>query len=128
MKSYLKLIDWIKNYISYYVDINKSLQKRKIELLRHEFFVDNVRCSYVFKTRLKKFIKLKKEFFKTLQKLLLKFFYFVHVDNKKQLFINLNVNKKFDFEIHLYYIKKNYFKNLQLKQFSFRHVIKSIFF
>ena len=63
-----------------------------------------------------------------LQKLLLKFFYFVHVDNKKQLFINLNVNKKFDFKIHLYYVKKDCFKNLQLKQFSFRYVIKLIFF
>ena len=52
----------------------------------------------------------------------------MHVDNKKQLFINLNVNKKFDFEIHLYYVKKNCFKNLQLKQFSLRHVIESIFF
>ena len=118
----------MKNYILYYVDINKSLQKRKIELLRYEFFVNNVRCSYVFKTQLKKFIELKKIFFKTLQKLLSKLFYFVHVDNKKQLFINLNVNKKFDFETHLYYVKKNYFKNLQLKQFLFRYVIELIFF
>ena len=118
----------MKNYISYYVNINKSLQKRKIELLRHEFFVDNVRRSYAFKTRLKKSINLKKKFFKRLQKLLLIFFYFVYVDNKKLLFINLNINKKFDFEVYLYYVKKNYFKNLQSKQFSFRYVIKSIFF
>ena len=118
----------MKNYISYYVDINKSLQKRKIELLRHEFFIDNVRRSYAFKTRLKNSIKLKKKFFRTFQELLSKFFYFVHVDNKKQLFINLNVNKKFDFETHLYYVKKNYFKNFQLEQFSSRYVIESIFF
>ena len=112
LKSYLKLIDWMKDYISYYVDISKSLQKRKIELLRHEFSVDNARRSYVFKTRLKNSIELKKKFFRTLQELLSKFFYFVHVDSKKQLFINLNVNKKFDFEAHLYYVKENYFKNL----------------
>ena len=118
----------MKNYISYYVDINKSLQKRKIELLRHESFVDNARRSYIFKTRLKKSIELKKKFFKTLQKLFSKSFYFVHINNKKPLFINLNVNKKFDFETHLYYVKKKCLKNLQLKQFSSRYVIESIFF
>ena len=117
----------MKNYILYYVDINKLLQKRKIELLRHKFFVNNVRRSYVFKTRLKKSIELKKKFFRTFQKLLSNFFYFVHVDNKKQLFINLNVNKKFDFDAHLYYIKKNY-KNFQSNQFSFRQIIESLFF
>ena len=51
----------MKNYISYYVDINKSLQKRKIELLHRKFFVNNVRRLYAFKTRLKKFIELKKK-------------------------------------------------------------------
>ena len=128
LKPYLNLIDWMKNYIPYYVDISKSLQKRKTELLRHESFVENDRRSYVFKTRLKKPIDLKKEFFKTLQKLLSKFFYLVHIDSRRSLFINLNASKKFDFEAHLYYVKKKCLKNFQSEQFSSRHFIESIFF
>ena len=52
----------------------------------------------------------------------------MHVNTKRQLFIDLNVNKKFDIEIMLYYVKKIYFKNFKLDQFSSRHVIESIFF
>ena len=118
----------MRDYISFYIDINKSFQKRKIELLRHDFSIENARRFYVFKTRLKKFFELKIIFFKTLQNMLIKLFYFVHVNNKRQLFINLNVNKKFDFDAHFYYVKKFFFKNFVLKQFSSRHVIELIFF
>ena len=118
----------MRDYILFYVNINKSFQKRKIKLLRHNFSIKNVRRFYVFKTRLKKFFELKIIFFKILQNMLIKFFYFVYVNNKRQLFINLNVNKKFDFDAHFYYVKKVFFKNFVLKQFSSRHVIKSIFF
>ena len=111
LKSYLSFIDWMRDYISFYVDINKSFQKRKIELLRYDFSIKNARRFYVFKTRLKKSFELKIIFFKILQSMLIKFFYLVHVNNKRQLFINLNVNKKFDFDAHLYYIKKVFFKN-----------------
>ena len=128
LKSYLNFIDWMRDYISFYVDINKSLQKRKIELLRHDFSIENVRRFYVFKTRLKKSFELKIIFFKILQNMLTKFFYLVHVNNKRQLFINLNVNKKFDFDAHFYYVKKIFFKNFVSKQFSSRRVIESIFF
>ena len=115
LKSYLSFIDWMRDYISFYVDINKSFQKRKIELLRYDFSIKNARRFYVFKTRLKKSFELKIIFFKILQNMLTKFFYFVHVNNKRQLFINLNVNKKFDFDAHLYYIKNFFFQKFCFK-------------
>ena len=128
LKSYLSLIDWMRNYILFYVDINKFLQKRKIALLKHDFVVDNAKRAYAFKTRLNKLFQLERVSFNILQNILSKSFYLIHSNSKRQLFIDLNVSKEFDFEIMLYYVKKVYLKKLSFNQFSFRHVIESIFF
>ena len=60
--------------------------------------------------------------------MLSKLFYLIHVDIKRSLFIDLDVSKKFDFEVMLYYVKKFFLKNnLKDKYFS-RHAIESILF
>ena len=128
LKSYLSLIDWMRNYIFFYVDISKLLQKRKTTLLKHDFVIDNVKRIYVFKTRLNKLFELKRVVFNTLQSILSKSFYLIHSNNKRQLFIDLDVSKKFDFEVMLYYVKNVYLKELSFEQFSSRHVIESILF
>ena len=64
--------------------------------------------------------------FDVLQNILTKFFYLIHSNTKKQLFLDFDVNKKFDFDVILYYVKKIFHKNDD-KYFS-RHVIESIFF
>ena len=128
LKFYLDFIDWMRDYISFYVDINKSLQKRKIVMFRHDFSIDNARRTYAFKTRLNKFFELKIIFFKILQNLFSKFSYLVHSDSSRRFFIDLNANKKFDFGVMLYYVKKVFFSQFMSNQFSSRHVIESIFF
>ena len=74
LKSYLNLIDWMRDYVFFYVDINKSSQKRKTEMFRHDSSSDNARRIYVFMTRLKKSFQLKLIFFDALQNLLSQFF------------------------------------------------------
>ena len=128
LKSYLNFIDWMRDYISFYVDISKFLQKRKIVMFRHDFSIDNVCQIYAFKTRLNKSFELKINFFKILQDLLLKFSYLMHSNSNRRLFIDLNVSKKFDFDVMLYYVKKVFFNQFMSNQFSSRHVIESIFF
>ena len=124
----MNLIDWMRNYIFFYVDISKSFQKRKIILFKHDFVIDNVKRAYVFKTRLNKLFELKRVVFNILQNIFSKSFYLIHSNSKRQLFIDLNVNKKFDFETMLYYVKKIYLKKLSFDQFSSRHAIESILF
>ena len=128
LEIYLSLIDWMRNYVSYYVDIFKSLQNRKIELLRHDSTIDSVRRFYSIKIRLKDSIELEITFFEILQIMLSKSFYLTHVDIKRSLFIDLDVNKKFDFEIMLYYVKKSFLKNSLKDKYSSRHAIESILF
>ena len=51
LKTYLRFIEWMRDYITHYVDIFKSLQNKKTELLRHESIADSARRVYFFKTR-----------------------------------------------------------------------------
>ena len=46
LKTYLSLTNWLRDYISHYVDVFKSFQNRKIEFFRNEFVVENVRRIY----------------------------------------------------------------------------------
>ena len=108
---YLKLTNWLRDYINHYVDLFKSFQNRKTKLLRHEFTIDNAKRNYSTKMRLFHSIDQKMIFFEILQFILSKSFYFVHVDSKKQFFIDLNVNKKFEINVMFYYVKKVFFKN-----------------
>ena len=75
LKFYMSFINLLRDYVYFYVDIFASLQQRKIELQRHEFDVDNARRVFVNKTRIDHFIEKKIDFFfKTIQKVLFKFY------------------------------------------------------
>ena len=126
LETYLSLIDWLRDYISYYVEIFKSLQNRKIDLFRDESTANNARKVYSFKIRVQYSIVAKLISFDVLQIILRKFFYLVHSNIKRQLFIDLDVSKKFDFEIMLYYVKKIYFNSND--KYSSRHAIESVLF
>ena len=108
LKTYLKLISWLKNYIFHYAEIFKPLQKRKTKLLQNDSIAESVRKTYSKRIKMK--YSIKKEFaaFKTLQAMFLKSSFLIHINFARQLYINLNVNKKFDFNTIIYYIKDNW--------------------
>ena len=56
LKTYFDMIDWLREYIFFYVDIFKSLQKRKTKLLKFFFKIDNIRKTFSTRTRLNNFI------------------------------------------------------------------------
>ena len=94
-------------------------------MLRNDSIVENARRIYFDKTRLHHFIKQKLTLFVVLQEIFTKFFYLIHSNTKKQLFIDFNVSKKFDFDVILYYVKKVFREH---DKYSSRHVIESILF
>ena len=83
LKFYMNFINWLRDYVYFYVDIFASLQQRKIELQRHELSVDNARRVFVNKTRIDRFIEKKLIFFKTIQKVLFKSFYLIHTNSNR---------------------------------------------
>ena len=126
LEIYLDSTNWLRDYISHYANIFKSFQNRKIEFFRNEFVVENVRRIYFNKIRFQYFIEQKLTSFDVLQNILTKSFYLIYSNTKKQLFLDFDVNKKFDFDVMLYYMKKLFYKNDD-KYFS-RYVIESILF
>ena len=63
---YLNLTNWLRDYVSFYVDVFKILQKRKIELLKSFLKVDNVKKTYSSRTRFDNSSFLKIKFFRIL--------------------------------------------------------------
>ena len=128
LETYLDLIDWLRDYIAHYADIFKSLQDKKIELLRDESTAESAKRFYFSKTRVQHSTAEELTSFDALQIVLTKSFYLVHSNFKRQLFIDLNASKKFDFDVMLYYVKKVYLDQLESDKYSSRHVIESILF
>ena len=126
LEIYLKFIEWLRDYVSMYVDVAKSFQKLKIELLRNAFVTNNVKKIFFRTIRIKNFISRKLASFQTLQILLSKSFYLIHVDSTRRIYIDLNVNKKFDLSVMMYHVKKSI--NWNEKDYSSRKTIKSILF
>ena len=126
LKIYLNLIDYLREYVFYYADVFKVLQIKKIELLKFFSVVDNARKTFASRTKIDNFTALKIEFFRILQSLLSQSSYLIHHDSKRQLFVDLNVNKKFDFDVVIYHIKL--IVNWNDKNYSSRKSLKSIFF
>ena len=109
-----ELITWLHFALRKYIQI---VSKSK-NWVFSQWVCRRKRSSYLFQQKLTSF--------DVLQNILTKSFYLIHSNTKKQLFLDFDVNKKFDFDVILYYVKKIFHKNDD-KYFS-RHVIESIFF
>ena len=79
----------------------------KIELFHDEFVIDNIKKTYSRNIKIKNFIVKKVIFFQILQFLLIKFFYFVHSNSIRKLFVNFDFNKKFELIDMIYHVKNN---------------------
>ena len=126
LKIYLKLIEWLRDYVFMYVDVAKSFQKLKIELLRNASVTNNVKKIFSRIIRMKNFISRKLASFQIFQTLLSKSFYLIHVDSTRRIYIDLNVSKKFDLNVMMYHVKKSI--NWDEKDYSSRKAIESILF
>ena len=74
-------------------------------MLRDESIADNARKTYFRKIKVKYFIEKEFAAFKALQALLFKSSFFIHINFKRQLYVDLNVSKEFDFDVMIYYVK-----------------------
>ena len=74
LKSYLNLTNWLRNYISHYVNVLKLFQNKKIELFSNDFVVENARRNYFSNFRFQYFTKQKLILFDVLQNILTIFF------------------------------------------------------
>ena len=105
LKTYFDFIEYFREYVFFYVDVFKSLQVKKIELFKSTLIVDNVRKFYASRIRLNNSTLLKKKVFKIFQFLFFELNYFIHYNSSRQLFVDLNFNKKFEINAFVYHVK-----------------------
>ena len=126
LETYLEFTSWLRDYVSWYVEIFKSLQQLKTELFHGESVIGNVRKIYSRNIKIKNFTFEKIVFFQILQSLLIKLFYFVHSNLVRKLFVNFDFNKKFGLVDMIYHVKNS--ANWNDKEYSFRKFIEFILF
>ena len=94
----------MRNYISYYAQISKSLQKRKILFLKNEFNKNNFRKRFSIIKMLKKFIIEKYESYQHLQKIFNKSNFFIYFNSYRSSFINVNAFKQMSIDVMIFHV------------------------
>jgi hypothetical protein len=108
LERYLDLVDYLRDKIYFFVDVFKSLQKLKINLLKNSF-KENRRKKFINRTKI---ILIDKEMtsFLLLQENLTKTILLIHFDKSKWLWIDLDEFKEFDFEVIVFHVIKKFSK------------------
>ena len=126
LKIYLKLTDWFKQYIKKFAAIFKSLQKKKTKLLQYAFKFENAKKNYFSKTKFTKFF-VELNAFELIQKSLFKSTYLIHFNSKRQLYIDLDFNKKMKIDDMINHVNDNNKFNVSTN-YSVRQCVQSIMF
>ncbi len=123
LKTYLDLIDWMKRYVSHYFTVFQSLQNRKILLLKNSSIAESIRRKFFAFTRLLNSISVEKIAFDFIQNSLFRSRHLIHVDIEKQLYEDIDVNKKFEIDVMIYHLEDE-----ETEEYSSRANIRSILF
>ena len=106
LEIYLELTSWLREYILFYVQKGKSIQRRKIVLLRMSLFnKERVRKIYNQKTVLKFLTNEKLNSYRQLQEFFTRVEFLIHFDRSRTLYIDVDVSKRRDFEAMIYHLK-----------------------
>ena len=105
---YLELINWLKQYISYYTQQMKLLQNRKTALLYEDSTADQTRKNYSKKTLIFDVNKLEKKIFEFIQKFFDDLNFLHHQNLNWWLYVDLNVSKWHRFDVMIYHMQNNH--------------------
>ena len=108
---YLKLTKWMRNYVSYYVQIAESLQNQKTIFLKNEPIKNNLRKAFSKKTSINQPINAKYQSYEYLQIRFSKPSFLIHFETMKSTFIDVDVSKKRNFEIMIFHVQNDSKKN-----------------
>ena len=106
LKIYLNFIEWLREFVTFYVQKTDALQRRKIFFLRQfSFNKRTIRKIYSKKTMIDHFSVEKLEFYRLLQKNFNKASFLIHFSSNRQLYIDIDVFKRREFEAMIYHFK-----------------------
>ena len=106
LKKYIEMIEWFKNYVFYYAQKFKALQRKKTKLLKNDSIKKIVKKNFSQKILIKNFNTNELQFYEQLQKNFSKFSWLTHFDISKQLYADIDASKN-DFDVMIYHVKNN---------------------
>ena len=108
LKIYLDLTEWFRNFVLWYAQKVDALQRRKTLLLRQSLSIKStIRKTYFRKIVVDNSIIEELEFYCQLQKTFSQITFLIHFFVDKVFYINIDVFKRRDFKIMIYYFKSN---------------------
>ena len=125
LEIFLNLIEWLWSSISHYAQRASSLQKKKILLIRTIFV--NKKKNFVKK---KISINIKYEFnelkiiaFKNLQKIFISLIFLIHYNKLRQLYVDLNAFKQWDFAAMIYHVLNNSLNDITFSRIAMQFIM-----
>ncbi len=105
LKIYIKLTEYLRNYVSYYAQMTEALQKRKTAFSKKVLkSLDKTWKSKTLRISLSNSTKKELTFFELLQKRFRKLSMLTHYNSNLSLYVNLNAFKVYNFEVIMYHI------------------------
>ena len=128
LENYLELTDWFRDYIEKYATKTKSLQDRKIALLKNFSKSEQIKKSCFFKMKIT-FISEKLKFFRIIQQSFFKFAFLIHFHDHRQLYVNLNFSKN-EIDDIIYHVQNTELSTTKYSttEYSSKRNVQSIFF
>ena len=123
LKKYIEMTEWFKNYVPYYAQKSKTLQRKKTKLLKNDSVKNSIKKNFNQKILLKNFSTEKLQFYEQLQKNFSRLSWLTHFDILKQLYADIDVSKD-GFDVMIYHVKNN----SKIDKISDKRQIKSILF
>ena len=108
---YLKLTKWMRNYVSYYVQIAELLQNRKTIFLKKKSIKNNFKKTFSKRTFINQSINAEYWSYEYLQIKFSKSSFLIYFEAMKLTFIDVDVSKKRNFKIIIFHVQNNFEKN-----------------
>ena len=115
-ETYVGMTNYFRNYVPYYAQLVKPLQRRKTTLLRGSPIQSNARKTFSKNCKINLPSETEKTFFDVLQAVFNQPSYFVYHDPNRPLHIDVNASKQSGFGTIVYHVKET--KKLSLRMTS----------
>ena len=108
LKTYLKFTEWLRNYIFFFAQKSKSLQLRKNALIRFSFSnKEQFRKNFSRSQIINNVIQAEQNVYDQIQKVFARNSFFFHFDHARSLYLDINVFKKWKFDVMIYHDKND---------------------
>ena len=104
LKIYVRLTNWMRNYIPYYAQVSEPLQNRKILLLKDEFTKNNPRKRFSIARMLEQPTIEEYESYQHLQKTFSKPSFLIHFSPYRPSFIDVNAFKQMNIGVMIFHV------------------------